>query len=97
MQEYLKKYSEWSSDPKRPDIRMQYKPTDAPLNQNSEEIRTIITNTITRLKKTSSGEDVTLKINGEEQYLYRRNSKKAADVFCRRQNAGNRAENGGVK
>ena len=41
--------------------------TDAPLNQNSEEIRTIITNTITRLKKTSSGEDVTLKINGEER------------------------------
>ena len=67
MQEYLKKYSEWSSDPKRPDIRMQYKPTDAPLNQNSEEIRTMITNAITRLKKTSSGEDVTLKINGEER------------------------------
>ncbi len=66
MQAYLKKYNEWSADPSRPDIRMQYIPDEDPLNQNTDEVRTMINNTITRLRQTSNGEDVTFKINGKE-------------------------------
>ncbi len=37
------------------------------LNQSTYEVRTMINNTITRLRQTSNGEDITLKINGKEQ------------------------------
>lgn len=69
MQEYLKKYNEWSTAPERPDIRMEYKnelENNNILNQDTDEVRTMINNTITRLRQTSNGEDITLKINGEE-------------------------------
>lgn len=37
------------------------------LNQDTDEVRTMINKIITKLRQTSSGEDITLKINGEEQ------------------------------
>lgn len=70
IQEYLKKYNEWTTAPERPDIRMEYKnelENNDILNQDTDEVRTMINNTITRLRQTSNGKDITLKINGEEQ------------------------------
>ncbi len=39
MQAYLKKYNEWSADPTRPSIRMEYKPEEqTQTNQNTDEV-----------------------------------------------------------
>jgi len=47
--------------------KVKINPSDIRLNQSTDEVRTMVSNYITRLRQTSNGEDVTLKINGEEQ------------------------------
>ena len=47
--------------------KVKVNPSEIRLNQSTDEVRTMISNAITRLRQTSNGEDVTFKINGEER------------------------------
>ena len=53
MQAYLKKYNEWSSDPSRPDIRMEYKPENENIAEQTEntEVKTDAHENSTQMSK----------------------------------------------